>query len=152
MFVAAVARSLGVAVHADQLRSESAIQLHRAEALRRIAMDIGSKLDIDQILAGVVDHALVLFGAERAAVSLRRPDGRITAEASRGLSAGYLAAVRDLPMPLLPAEAAGTCVRSSRCAIATTRGRRRFGPPWSRRASTPSAPRRCSTATACSAS
>src|SRR5450759_1314410 len=106
MFVAAVARSLGVAVHADQLRSESAIQLHRAEALRRIAIDIGSKLDIDQILAGVVDHALVLFGAERAAVSLRRPDGRITAEVSRGLSAAYLAAVRDPLMPSLPAEAA----------------------------------------------
>jgi diguanylate cyclase (GGDEF)-like protein/excisionase family DNA binding protein len=106
MFVAAVARSLGVAVHADQLRSEAAIQLHRAEALRRIAIDIGSKLDIDQILAGVVDHARVLFGAERAAVSLRRPDGRITAEVSRGLSAAYLAAVRDLLMPSLPAEAA----------------------------------------------
>src|SRR5450756_800413 len=106
MFVAAVARSLGVAVHADQLRSEAAIQLHRAEALRRIAIDIGSKLDIDQILAGVVDHARVLFGAERAAVSLRRPDGRITAEVSRGLSAAYLAAVRDPLMPSLPAEAA----------------------------------------------
>jgi diguanylate cyclase (GGDEF)-like protein/excisionase family DNA binding protein len=106
MLVAAVARSLGVAVHADQLRGESAVQLHRAEALRRIAIDIGSQLDIDQILAGVVEHARVLFGAERAAVSLRRPDGGITAEVSRGLSAGYLAAVRDLPMPSLPAEAA----------------------------------------------
>ena len=106
MFVAAVARTLGVAVHADRLRGDSAVQLHRAEALRRIAIDIGSKLDIDQILAGVMEHARVLFGAERAAVSLRRPDGRITAEASRGLSAGYLAAVRDLPMPSLPAEAA----------------------------------------------
>jgi diguanylate cyclase (GGDEF)-like protein/excisionase family DNA binding protein len=106
MFVAAVARALGVSVHADRLRGESAIQLHRAERLRRIAIDIGSKLDIDQILAGVVEHARVLFGAERAAVSLCRLDGRITAEASRGLSAGYLAAVRDLPMPSLPAEAA----------------------------------------------
>ena len=106
VFVAAVARALGVAVHADRLRGESAIQLHRAEALRRIATDIGDKLDIDQILGGVLEHARALFGAERAAVSLRGPDGRIAAEGSRGLSAGYLAAVRDLPMPSLPAEAA----------------------------------------------
>jgi len=158
MFVAAVARSLGVAVHADQLRSESAIQLHRAEALRRIAIDIGSKLDIDQILAGVVDHALVLFGAERAAVSLRRPDGRITAEVSRGLSAAYLAAVRDPLMPSLPAEAAAAellplfSVRYRDDPRAQAGRAAVVEPRWSRRASTPSAPRRSSTATACSVS
>jgi len=105
-FVAAVARTLGVAVHASRLRDESAIQLHRAEALRRIAIDIGGEVDLDQILAATVDHARVLFGAERAAVSLNGPDGGITATVSRGLSAGYLAAVRDLRMPWLPAEAA----------------------------------------------
>ena len=106
VFVAAVARALGVAVHADRLRGESAAQLHRAEALRRIAIDIGSKLDIEQILAGALEHARVLFGAERAAISLRDPHGEITAELSLGLSAGYVAAARDLQMPSLPAEAA----------------------------------------------
>jgi len=106
VFVAAVARSLGFAVQAGRLRDESATQLHRAEALRRIAVDIGSKLDIDQILSDVVDHARILFGAERATVSLRRPDGGITAEMSRGLSAGYLAALRHLPVQPLAAEAA----------------------------------------------
>ena len=104
-FAAAVARLLGVAVHAGRLRAESAVQLHRAEALRRIAVDVGSRLDIDQILAGAVEHACVLFGADRAAVSLRRPDGGIGAEVGHGLSAGYLAAVRDLPLPSLRAQA-----------------------------------------------
>ncbi len=105
-FLVAVARQLGVAVHANRLREETSTQLHRAEALRRIATDIGSKLDLDQILSSVVDHARVLFGGDRAAVFLRRPDGRVTAEVARGLSDGYLAAVRDFPAPSLPAEAA----------------------------------------------
>ena len=106
VFVAAVARSLGFAVHAGRLREESAAQLHRAEALRRIAIDIGSKLDIDQILSDVVEHARILFGAERATVSLHRSDGVVAAEASRGLSAGYLAAARHLRTQPLSAEAA----------------------------------------------
>ncbi len=106
--VAAVARAVAVAVHADELRSMSGVRLRRAEALRRIADDIGGKLDIERILAGVVEHARTLFGAERAAIHLRRPDGAIAAEASRGLSAGYLAAVRDAPLPALPAEVEAT--------------------------------------------
>jgi len=105
-FLVAVARQLGVAVHADRLRAETSTQLHRAEALRRIATDIGSKLDLEQILAGVVDHARALFGGDRAAVFLRRPDGRVTAEVTRGLSEAYLDAIRGFPAPSLPAEAA----------------------------------------------
>lgn len=105
-FLVAVARQLGVAVHADRLRAETFTQLHRAEALRRIATDIGSKLDLEQILAGVVDHARVLFGGDRAAAFLRHADGRLTAEVARGLSPSYLDAVRDFPVPSLPAEAA----------------------------------------------
>jgi diguanylate cyclase (GGDEF)-like protein len=54
----------------------------------------------------VVDHARALFGAERAAVFLHRPDGHVTAEVARNLSANYLAAVRDVPAGSLPAEAA----------------------------------------------
>jgi len=105
-FLAAVARQLGVAAYADRLRAETSTQLHRAEALRQIATDIGSKVDLGQILAGVVDHARVLFGGERAVVFLRRPDGQVTAEVARGLSEAYLDAVRDFPAPSLPAEAA----------------------------------------------
>jgi len=105
-FLVAVARQLGVAVHADRLRAETSTQLHRADALRRIATDIGSKLDLGQILSGVVDHARVLFGGERAAVFLCRADGHLTAEVARGLSDAYLGAVQDLEVPSLPAEAA----------------------------------------------
>jgi diguanylate cyclase (GGDEF)-like protein/excisionase family DNA binding protein len=104
-FLAAVARQLGVAVHAERLRATSAARLHRAEALRRIATDIGSRLDLQAILASVVDHARVLFSGERAAVILRRPGGQFTAEIARGLSDAYIAAIRDVPEPTLPWEA-----------------------------------------------
>lgn len=105
-FLVAFARQLGVAVHADRLRVETSTQLHRAEALRRIATDIGGKLDLEQILGGVVDHARVLFGGDRAAVFLRRADGRVTAEVARGLSQPYLDVGGGIAAPSLPAEAA----------------------------------------------
>jgi diguanylate cyclase (GGDEF)-like protein/excisionase family DNA binding protein len=78
---------------------------HRAEALRRVASDIGSRLDLDQILSGLVDHAMVLFGGDRAAVLLQRPDGKVTAEVSRGLSTEYLNSVREFPSRSLAAAA-----------------------------------------------
>jgi diguanylate cyclase (GGDEF)-like protein/excisionase family DNA binding protein len=96
---------VGSLVARAQLLEETSQQVHRLEALRRVAGDIGSKLDLDQILAGIVDHAMVLFAAERAAVFLRRPDGTIVAEVARGLSAAYLGSVRDFPTPSLPAAA-----------------------------------------------
>ena len=96
---------VGSLVARAQLLEETSQQVHRLEALHRVAGDIGSKLDLDQILAGIVDHAMVLFAAERAAVFLRRPDGTIVAEVARGLSAAYLASVRDFPTPSLPAAA-----------------------------------------------
>ena len=122
-------------------------QLHRAEALRRVAGDIGSRLDLDRILSGLVDHAMVLFEADRGAVFLRHPDGTVTAPISRGLSASFLSSVRDFPANSLPAEAVAAAPSAlRRRTIATTRAARASGPPSSRRASTPSARRRCSTA------
>jgi diguanylate cyclase (GGDEF)-like protein/excisionase family DNA binding protein len=79
--------------------------LHRAEALGRVASDIGSRLDLDRILAGLVDHAMVLFEGDRGAVFLQQGDGRAEAEVSRGLSAAYLNSVRDFPARSLPALA-----------------------------------------------
>ncbi len=79
--------------------------VHRAEALRRVSGDIGSRLDLDRILTGLVDHAMVLFDGDRAAVLMHRPDGQAIAEVSRGLSSGYLAAVRDFAVRSLPALA-----------------------------------------------
>jgi diguanylate cyclase (GGDEF)-like protein/excisionase family DNA binding protein len=103
--VAVFADAIGAIVGVVRREEEVAHLLHRAEALRRVAADIGSGLDLDRILAGLVDHAMVLFDGHRAAVFLRRADGKVTAEVTRGLSSGYLAAVRDIRDGSLPSAA-----------------------------------------------
>ncbi|HSL33279.1 MAG TPA: GAF domain-containing protein [Candidatus Limnocylindrales bacterium] len=70
-----------------------------------VASDIGSRLDLDQILAGLVDHAMVLFDGDRGAVYLRHPNGTVTAEVTRGLSQSYQQAVRSFPARSLPSLA-----------------------------------------------
>ena len=100
-----VADGLAALVIASDRAEEIARLRHRAEALRRVASDIGSRLDLDQILSGLVDHAIVLFEGDGAAVFLQRPDGQIAAEVSRGLSAEYLNSVREFPARSLPAVA-----------------------------------------------
>ncbi|HEX6868493.1 MAG TPA: GAF domain-containing protein, partial [Candidatus Limnocylindrales bacterium] len=97
-----LADAIGTIVDVTRRRDETDHLLHRAEALRRVAGDIGSRLDLDRILSGLVDHAMVLFEADRAAVFLRRPDGEDSAEVSRGLSAGYLNAMRAIRPRTLP--------------------------------------------------
>ncbi len=92
-FLVEVAGAVGLIVSSAGRADEIAHRLHRADALRRVASDIGSRLDLDRILAGLVDHAMVLFNGDRAAVFLRGADGRVNAEVSRGLSASYLEAV-----------------------------------------------------------
>ena len=104
------ADGLGAIVSGARRAEEVAHLLHRAEALRRVAGDIGSRLDLDRILAGLVDHAMVLFEGDRAAVFLQHPDGNVTAEVSRGLSAAYLGSVRHFPERSLP----GVAVRARR--------------------------------------
>ncbi len=103
--VEVVAANLGIVVESARRRDEVDHLLHRADALRRVAGDIGSRLDLDRILAGLVDHSLVLFEADRAAVFLRRPDGQVEAEVTRGLSSGYLSAARASTGPSLSAAA-----------------------------------------------
>ncbi|HET7471707.1 MAG TPA: GAF domain-containing protein [Candidatus Limnocylindrales bacterium] len=106
--LAELAGLVAAIVDAARRADEVAHQLHRADALRRVASDIGSRLELDRILAGLVDHAMVLFNGDRAAVFLRGPDGRATAEVSRNLSQAYLAAVVDFPARSLPSVAAAT--------------------------------------------
>jgi diguanylate cyclase (GGDEF)-like protein len=103
--VVAAAEAVGAAVRAARAADEIAHQLHRADALRRVAGDIGTRLDLDQILSGLVEHAMVLFEADRAGVFLRTRDGSAVAEVSRGLSPAYLNAVRDFPAKSLPTAA-----------------------------------------------
>jgi diguanylate cyclase (GGDEF)-like protein/excisionase family DNA binding protein len=92
--LAVVADAVAPVVALASREEEVTHLVHRAEALGRITSDIGSRLDLDRILAGLVDHAMVLFEADRGAVYLRRPDGTDVAEVSRGLSRAYLEAVR----------------------------------------------------------
>ncbi len=90
-----IADGLAAIVAANRRSDEIAHLRHRADALRRVATDMSSRLDLGRILSGLVDHAMVLLEGDRAAVFLQRPDGRITAEVSRGLSSEYLTSVRD---------------------------------------------------------
>ncbi|MEO5884593.1 MAG: GAF domain-containing protein [Candidatus Limnocylindrales bacterium] len=102
---AVLADALGPIVGVARREEEVAHLLHRAEALRRVASDIGSRIDLDRILSGLVDHAMVLFEGDRAAVFLRRAGNQDVAEVSRGLSAGYLNAMRPVQARSLPASA-----------------------------------------------
>ncbi len=106
---------VGSIVEAARRADEVGHRLHRADALRRVASDIGSRLDLDRILSGLVEHAMVLFNADRAAVFLRGRDGRAEAEVSRGLSQRYLQSVVDFPTRSLSSLA----VASRRAIFAT---------------------------------
>jgi diguanylate cyclase (GGDEF)-like protein/excisionase family DNA binding protein len=102
----AIARAVGQIVAAAEAAAEVAHQVHRADALRRVAGDIGSRLDLEEILSGLVDHALVLFGGDRAAVFLFEGAGRSRRmAASRGLSESWIAAVEHVEGPTLGAAA-----------------------------------------------
>ena len=103
--LAAVAAPLGVVLAQRALGEESERRLHRAQALHRAAADIASELDLDRLIGDLVDHAMVLFAADRGAVFLRRRDGSVVPRAARHLSETYLAAVSGSPDPSLPASA-----------------------------------------------
>jgi diguanylate cyclase (GGDEF)-like protein/excisionase family DNA binding protein len=78
-------------------------RLELAEALQRIARDLSGKLDLSVVLGDLVDHAMALFVADRGAVYVFRPDGTAEPAAARKLSERFLAYVRDVPSPSLPA-------------------------------------------------
>lgn len=102
----AAASLIGTAIWGGRLATDVARELHRSDALRRIATDIGGRLDLGQSLAHIADHALVLFEADRAAIYLEHADGSLSPAASRGLSDGYLQVVRGVASSSLPAAAA----------------------------------------------
>lgn len=101
----AIAEGLAALVRAGGRADEIAQLRHRAEALRRVTGDIGSRLDLNRVLSGLVDHATVLFEADAAAVFVLRPDGHVSAEVSRGLSAEYLNSIREVTTGSLSALA-----------------------------------------------
>ena len=102
---ALAAESIGSAVAIGRRTDEVVQHLHRAEALRRVASDIGSRLELDRILSGLADHAMVLFDGDRTAVFLRSRAGEAHVEVSRGLSPAYLGSVRSLPPRSIQAAA-----------------------------------------------
>jgi diguanylate cyclase (GGDEF)-like protein/excisionase family DNA binding protein len=85
--------AVGNIIRAAASAADVAHQLQRADALRRVTSDIGSRLDLDEILDRLVDHATVLFAADRAAVFLFEEDGSRRMAASRGLSRSWISAV-----------------------------------------------------------
>lgn len=85
------------------------------EMLRRVGAEISGQLDLDEILRRLVDHARVLFAADRGGVFRRSPDGRLAAAVSQGLSPEFLEAVQQLPAPSLGARA----MTDGRAAFAT---------------------------------
>ena len=101
----AIAAAVGNIVAASGAAADVAHQLHRADALRRLAGDIGSRLDLDEILASLVDHAAVLFNGDRAAVFLFESDGGRRMAASRGLSTSWVEAVEAVSGPTLGSAA-----------------------------------------------
>ncbi|HXG26609.1 MAG TPA: GAF domain-containing protein [Candidatus Binatia bacterium] len=84
--------AVGNIIRASTAATAVAHQLQRADALRRVTNDIGSHLDLDEILDRLVDHAAVLFSADRVAAFLFEEGGGRMA-ASRGLSQAWINAV-----------------------------------------------------------
>jgi diguanylate cyclase (GGDEF)-like protein/excisionase family DNA binding protein len=78
----------------------------RAEALRRIALDLGGRLDLEAVLDALVEHAVAFFDADRVAIYLPAgASGRFEPRSARGLSAPYLAVAADPDRSFLVAEA-----------------------------------------------
>ncbi len=92
----AIARTLGVLVRGAGAAEQATGRLRRSEALRRVATDLASRLDVGDVVRDLSDHARVLFGADRVAVVLRDAEGRVSSPAGTGFSEAFLAAARDI--------------------------------------------------------
>ena len=91
----AIARTLGVLVRGATAAEQATARLRRSEALRRIATDLTSRLDVGDVVRDLGDHARVLFGADRVAVILRDPEGRVSSPGAIGVSASFLELARS---------------------------------------------------------
>jgi diguanylate cyclase (GGDEF)-like protein/excisionase family DNA binding protein len=92
----ALAHTLGVLVHGALATELANGRLRRSEALRRVATDLASRLDVGDVLRDLGDHTRVLFGADRVAVILRDPHGRVSSPSGSGFPEEYLAIARAL--------------------------------------------------------
>ncbi len=64
-------------------------QRAQAQALARMSTDLSSRLEFPVIVSSLIDHAIELFRADRAAV-WRMVDGRLIPEVTRNLSSEYV--------------------------------------------------------------
>ena len=105
----AIARTLGVLIQGANASEQASGRLRRAEALRRVATDLTSRLDVGDVVRDLSDHARVLFGADRVAVVLHDAEGRVSSPGGTGFSDAFLDAARDPrgrpPRPARPAVA-----------------------------------------------
>jgi len=92
----AIARTLGVLVRGSTAAEQATGRLRRSEALRRIATDLTSRLDVGDVVRDLGDHARVLFGADRVGVVLAGSDGRASAPVGTGFSDEFMAALLEL--------------------------------------------------------
>ena len=97
----AIARTLGVLIQGANATEQSSARLRRAEALRRVATDLASRLDVGDVVRDLSDHARVLFGADRVAVVLHDAEGRVSSPGGTGFSDGFLDAARALEIDRL---------------------------------------------------
>ena len=94
----AIARTVGVIVRGAAASDQATGRLRRSEALRRVATDLASRLDMADVVRDLSDHARVLFGADRVAVILHDADGRVSSPGGSGFSDAFLATARDLEL------------------------------------------------------
>lgn len=92
----AIARTIGVIVRGAAAAEQAAGRLRRSEALRRVATDLASRLDVGDVVRDLGDHARILFGCDRVAVVLHDGEGRISVPSSIGFSPQFLDLAREM--------------------------------------------------------
>ena len=97
----AIARTMGVLIQGANASEQASGRLRRAEALRRVATDLTSRLDVGDVVRDLSDHARVLFGADRVAVVLHDAEGRVSSPGGTGFSDAFLDAARALEVDRL---------------------------------------------------
>jgi diguanylate cyclase (GGDEF)-like protein len=93
----AIARTLGVLVRGASAAEQASGRLRRSEALRRIATDLASRLDVGDVVRDLSDHARVLFGADRVGVVLYGAGHRSMSPVATGFSDEFMSALLELP-------------------------------------------------------
>jgi len=89
----AIARTISVMIRGAAAAEQAATRLRRSEALRRVSTDLASRLDVGDVAGDLCDHARVLFGADRVAVTLATGGTRSVVR-NVGFSAPFLALAR----------------------------------------------------------